>query len=121
MHQGQFKLPHAESHTPVLPAPGLARGIGRAPFPTRGLPGHATAWGTIGDAGFVARHGIAEVFGRSGFLPMTSGEALTAAGGLIAAGVAAGAVSRYDRARCRAALKAEADVATRLSPLMGRS
>ncbi|MGV9375972.1 SDR family NAD(P)-dependent oxidoreductase [Nonomuraea sp. NPDC003707] len=84
----------------------------------RGLPGHATAWGTIGDAGFVARHGIAEVFGRNGFLPMTSGEALTAAEGLIAAGVEAGAVSRYDWARCRAALKAEADVATRLGPLI---
>ncbi|MFG6191934.1 SDR family NAD(P)-dependent oxidoreductase [Nonomuraea sp. JJY05] len=84
----------------------------------RGLPGHATAWGTIGDAGFVARHGIAEVFGRNGFLPMASGEALTAAEGLIAAGVEAGAVSRYDRTRCRAALKAVADVATRLSPLI---
>ncbi|MGW4966534.1 SDR family NAD(P)-dependent oxidoreductase [Nonomuraea sp. NPDC004186] len=84
----------------------------------RGLPGHATAWGTIGDAGFVARHGIAEVFGRNGFLPMTSGEALTAAEGLIAAGVEAGAVSRYDWARCRAALKAGADVATRLRPLI---
>jgi hypothetical protein len=84
----------------------------------RGLPGHATAWGTIGDAGFVARHGIAEVFGRNGFLPMTSEEALTAAEGLIAAGVEAGAVSRYDRTRCRAALKAGADVATRLSPLI---
>ncbi|MFI6738454.1 SDR family NAD(P)-dependent oxidoreductase [Nonomuraea sp. NPDC050451] len=84
----------------------------------RGLPGHATAWGTIGDAGFVARHGIAEVFGRNGFLPMTSGEALTAAEDLIAAGVEAGAVSRYDWDRCRAALKAEADVATRLSPLI---
>ncbi|MEV4015088.1 SDR family NAD(P)-dependent oxidoreductase [Nonomuraea angiospora] len=84
----------------------------------RGLPGHATAWGTIGDAGFVARHGIAEVFGRNGFLPMTSEEALTAAEGLIAAGVEAGAVARYDWARCRAALKAGADVATRLSPLI---
>jgi hypothetical protein len=38
--------------------------------------------------------------------------------GSIAAGVEAGAVSRYDWTRCRAALKAGADVATRLSRLI---
>ncbi|MFI7132414.1 hypothetical protein ACIBQ1_42525 [Nonomuraea sp. NPDC050153] len=59
------------------------------------------------------------MFAGNGFLPMTSGEALTAAECLIAADVEAAAVSRYDWARCRAVLKADADVATRLSPLIG--
>ncbi|MGX8904228.1 SDR family NAD(P)-dependent oxidoreductase [Streptomyces netropsis] len=43
-----------------------------------GRAGLAVAWGAIGDTGYVAREGLAEVLDRNGFTPLTADDACTA-------------------------------------------
>ncbi|MEV4222193.1 SDR family NAD(P)-dependent oxidoreductase [Nonomuraea sp. NPDC049725] len=79
-----------------------------------GLPGHATAWGTIADTGFVARHGAVPLLSAYGFAPMPSEAALTLAERMMAADVAVAAVSSPDARR----LRVGDDEAARLGPLL---
>ncbi|GAA2499161.1 SDR family NAD(P)-dependent oxidoreductase [Streptomyces gobitricini] len=77
----------------------LARHRGAA-----GLPATTIAWGAIGGTGYVARHALEHTVSRLGMVPLTPGEALTAAGPPLAAGSSVAGVERCDWAYARALL-----------------
>ncbi|MBM7815047.1 type I polyketide synthase [Saccharothrix algeriensis] len=72
----------------------------------RGLPGTAVAWGVLGEAGYVARNGLAPAMAAAGLAAIGTGEALAALDEVVGAAEPVVRVGRTDWARLGALLPA---------------
>ncbi|MFC9971175.1 SDR family NAD(P)-dependent oxidoreductase [Spirillospora sp. NPDC127200] len=91
-----------------------------------GLPGLAIAWGALGETGYIARHDLADNMARLGVDPVTTDEALTAAGRLLTGGNDVAGVGRYNWGRLRELLNSLATprfsmLVPPLSPVSGQT